>query len=139
MARSMKQRLEAAIRDADEKNRARLLAARAVPSGVAKAFAPVSKAAREISEQMLSMPALEFATSPDSVSLRLGDLELWLSYDPQSKAYIGEESAHSWYDGERYAKRYEWHTADECVDALIRFCAEYLRFARALNQAAATK
>jgi len=134
MPSEMKRRLEAAIRDADEKSRRRYREARAVAPEVAKSFAPVSEAAREIGKYLRSVPGIELTASPDSVSVKLGDLELWLSYDPQSRKYVGEESAHSWYDGERYADRYEWSSAEECADALIRFTAQYVRMARTINQ-----
>jgi hypothetical protein len=135
MPSNITRRLEAAIREADIKNRNRLRLARAVKPDVAKAFAPVTAAAREIRDHLRSVPGLQFTLGPDSVSIALGDQELWLSYDPLSGKFVGEESAHSWYDGERYAERYEWSSAEACTDALIRFCAQYVRMARAINQA----
>lgn len=134
MPSDVKNRLEAAIREADEKSRSRFRQAHAVDPEVAKAFAPVTQAAGELEEHLRAMPGIEFTTGPASVSVRLGDLELWLSYDPQSGKFVGEESAHSWYDSERYAENYEWTSAEECTDALIRFCAQYYRMARAIDQ-----
>lgn len=137
MARDVKNRLEQAIRQADERSQ---ITFRQVHSGdpeVAKAFAPVVEAAQDLEDYMRSIQGIEFTIAPTSVSIRLGDLELWVTCDPRTKKFVGEESAHSWYDGERYADRYEWSSAEECTDALIRFCAQYYRMARAINQAAA--
>jgi hypothetical protein len=136
MPSDIKRRLEAAIREADEKSRARFREARVVSPEIAQAFAPVEKAAREIEDYLRSVPGVDITINPDSVSLKLGDLELWLSYDPSSKKYVGEESGHSWYDSERYSDHYTWSTAEECTDALIRSSAEYVRMARAINQSA---
>lgn len=136
MPGDIKSRLEAAIREADEKSRSRFRQAHAVEPEVANAFAPVVEAAQDLEEYMRSTPGLEFTITPGAVSVRLGDLELWLSYDPHTGKYVGEESAHSWYDSERYADRYEWSSAEECTDALIRFCAQYFRMARTINQSA---
>jgi len=136
MPNDIKNRLEAAIREADEKSRSRFRQAHAVDPEIAKAFAPVAEAAAELEQQLRAMPGIEFTTGPASVAVRLGDLELWLSYDPQSGKFVGEESAHSWYDSERYAENFEWPSAEECTDALIRFCAQYYRMARTINQSA---
>lgn len=136
MTGDIKSRLEAAIREADEKSRSRFRQAHAVEPEVASAFAPVVNAAQELEEYMRSVPGLEFTITPGALSVRLGDLELWLSYDPHTRRYVGEESAHSWYDSERYADNYEWSSAEECTNALIRFCAQYYRMARAINQSA---
>lgn len=129
-------RFETAIKEADEKSRSRFRQAHAVDPEIAKAFGPIAEAAGELEEHLRSTPGIELNISPGSVSVRLGDLELWLTYDAQSGKFVGEESAHSWYDSERYAEIYEWSTAEECTDALIRFCAQYYRMARAIDQAA---
>ena len=136
MPSDIKRRLEAAIREADEKSRSRFREARAVAPEVVKAFMPVHEAALEIGDYLRSVPGIELTANPDSVSVKLGDLELWLSYDPLSSKYVGEESAHSWYDSERYAERYEWSSAEDCANALIRFVAQYVRMARSINQSA---
>nr|PZN85877.1 MAG: hypothetical protein DIU57_05685 [Pseudomonadota bacterium] len=136
MNKDVKSRLEQAIREADERSQITFRQIHAVEPEVANAFAPVAEAARELEDYMRSIQGIEFTISPASVSIRLGDLELWVTYDPRSKKFVGEESAHSWYDSVRYADRYEWSSAEECTDALIRFCAQYYRMARAINQAA---
>lgn len=136
MTKDVKSRLEEAIREADEKSQITFRQVHAVDPEAASAFAPVVEAARELEEYMRSVQGIEFTIAPASVSIRLGDLELWVTYDLRSKKFVGEESAHSWYDSVRYADRYEWSSAEECTDALIRFCAQYYRMARAINQAA---
>lgn len=136
MTRDVKSRLEQAIREADERSQISFRQVHAVDPEVASAFAPIVEAAQDLEEYMRSIQGIEFTIAPASVSIRLGDLELWLTYDARSKKFVGEESAHSWYDSTPYAERYEWSSAEECTDALIRFCAQYYRMARAINQAA---
>ncbi len=136
MPSDVKRRLEAAIREADEKSRAGFREARVVSPEITQAFAPVEAAARELEDYIRSIPGVSLMINPDSILLKLGDLELWLSYDPSSKIYVGEESGHSWYDSERFAEHYTWPSAEECTDALIRSCAEYVRMARAISQSA---
>jgi hypothetical protein len=50
-----------------------------------------------------------------------------------SRKFIGEEIGHSWYDGESYTYRYDWDNATECVEAMIRLCAKYIRMAQAIS------
>lgn len=100
------------------------------------ALEPVRQAAEEMREELRSVPSVKFTINPDSVGISLADRELWCTYDAQSQAFVGEESAHSWYDGERYADRHEWATADECIDAMIKLCAEFVRMTRAIGRTA---
>ncbi len=133
MASDIRARLETAILEAEEVSRSRLRASRELASGSETAFTPIRQAAEEIREQLRSLPSIKFTINPDSVIITLMDRELWFGYDAQSGTYLAEESAHSWYDAERYAKSGEWTSADKCTDAMIRLCAEYVRMARAIN------
>ncbi len=132
---AIKDRLAAAICEADERDRSRLRADRASSAEAAAAFKPVREAAIELRDELKSTADMKFAINPDSVCITLADRELWFSYESKSHQFSGEESAHSWYDGERFATKFAWGNADSCIDAMIKFCAEYFRMARALNAA----
>ena len=132
MSSDIRRRLREAIREADERSVRDRRDRREVSADSARAFAPVRLAAEQVREELKSAPSINFTINPDSVGVSLVDRELWISYDPGSARFIGEESAHSWYDGERYAERYEWASADGCTESLIRLCAEYARMARAI-------
>lgn len=135
----IRERLEAAIRKAEESRLDRLRAAHERTARAERAFDPVRRAAEEIREHLQSVHSIGFTITPMSVCITLVDRELWFSYDEDSRKFIGEESAHSWYDGERYAQRYEWNSAEECIDAMIRLCAQYVRMAREIGSAATEK
>lgn len=96
-------------------------------------FRPVSQAAEEIREELAGVPSLEFTVNPTSVWITLFDREIRLNYDAESGRFYGEESGHSWYDGETYVDLHSWNTAEECIDAMIRFSATYARMARAIQ------
>lgn len=128
-------RLERAIRDEDEKSLGRLRASHQSARGAEEKFKPVRQAAEELGEQLLPLPSIALMVNSDNVWLTLADRELKFSYDIHSHNFVGEEGAHSWHDGEPYADRYEWATANDCIDAMIRLCAKYVRMARAINAA----
>ena len=130
-------RLEKAIREEDEKTLGRIRKIRESSREAEEEFQYVRQAAEEIRDDLRSVPSIRFTINPDSVWITLEDREVWLGYDMESRKFVGEEIAHSWYDGEPYADHYKWDTADLCMDALIRFCAKYVRMARAINTYAA--
>ena len=136
MPSDIRERLENVIRAEDEKNRNRLRASHESARGVEEKFEPVRQAAEELREQLQSLPSIEFTIKPDSVWLTLADRDLRFGYSIDSQKFVGEEAAHSWYDGELYADHYEWDTTEACIDAIIRFCAKYVRMARAIRVAA---
>jgi hypothetical protein len=90
----------------------------------------VRQAAEEIREELQHLPNIEFTINPGSVWITLADRCLWFGYDQQERRFVGEESTHSWYDGEIYAENYQWDTAEPCIAAMIRLCARYARMAR---------
>ena len=98
-------------------------------------FRPVCQAAEEIREELAAVPSLEFTVNPTSVWITLFDREIRLNYDAESGKFFGEEGGHSWYDGETYVDMHSWNTAEECIDAMIRFSATYARMARAIQSA----
>lgn len=129
----VKERLAAAISEADAQSQSRLRTDR--ESSAEAAFKPVREAASELRDELKSIADIKFAINPDSVCITLIDRELWFDYDTGSQHFAGEESAHSWYDGERYATQFAWADAEACIEAMIRSCAQYFRMARAVNAA----
>jgi hypothetical protein len=135
MAMSIKERLAAAIEAADRETSELLAATRERSAEAEAAFRPVWAAANELREELLAVNGIELTINPDSVCITLVDRELWFSYDPEAHEFFGEESAHSWYDGERYGTRFTWSDAEACIESMIRSCAQYCRMARAINAA----
>ena len=131
----VKERLAAAIRDADAESQSRLRTDRESSAEATAAFKPVREAAIELRNELKSIADIKFSINPDSVCITLVDRELWFSYDIKSQEFTGEESTHTWYDRERYATQFVWADAEACIDAMIRSCAQYFRMARALNAA----
>lgn len=132
---NIKERLTAAIQEADKASQDSLRATREHSAEAEAAFGFVREAAGELRDQLQSIPGIAFTINPDSVCITLVDRELWFGYDSGSQKFVGEESAHSWYDAERYATQSEWANAEACVDAMIRSCAQYFRMARAIDAA----
>lgn len=133
MPSNVRDRLEQAIRDEEEKTLSRVRASHESAHGAEEEFEPVRQAAEEIREELRSVPDIEFSINPDNVRIALADRDLKFSYSIESRNFVGDEGAHSWYDGEPYAEGYEWDTADACIDAMIRLCARYARMARAIR------
>ena len=133
MPSSIRERLEKAIREENEKSQRRLEISHEVDRGAELEFEPVRHAAEEIREQLQFMPSIEFTINPGDVWISLADRDLWIGYDRHWRGFVGKESAHSWYDGELYADSYKWETAETCVDAMIRLCARYVRMARTMG------
>jgi hypothetical protein len=131
----VKERLAAAISEADAQSQSRLRTDREGSAEAAAAFKPVREAASELRDELRSIADINFAINPDSVCITLIDRELWFGYDTGSQHFAGEESAHSWYGGERYATQFAWADAEACIEAMIRSCAQYFRMARAVNAA----
>jgi hypothetical protein len=132
MARNVRERLEQAMRDEDAKRRARLARMRDAEKGAEARLEPVRQAAEEIREQLQTVPGIEFTIGPTDVSISLSDRALSFGYDRATEAFVGEEIAHSWYDGEAYNETYRWPSAEACIDAMIRLCARYARMANAI-------
>ena len=116
----IKERLATAIREADEQARSRLRADRESSTEAATAFKPVREAAIELRDELSSATDIKFAINPDSVCITLFDRELWFGYDTRTHEFTGEESAHSWYDGERYATEFTWTDASACTSYAFR-------------------
>jgi hypothetical protein len=128
-------RLQLAIQE-EEKKAARRHTARADAGTTEQTFQPVMQAAEELQRALQSTPSIKLTINPDSVWLSLADRELKVTYDPASHRFVGDESAHAWFDGEPYSDRHKWQTADACIEALIRLCARYVRMAQAIGHPA---
>ena len=138
MSEDISTRLEQAIRDeehrASERVRVRHEGARAAE----EKFEPVRQAAEELCQELASAPNIKVTVNPDSVWITLADRELSLWYKQSSERFAGEESAHSWYDGEACKFSYEWESAEDCIGSLIRLCARYVLMDRAIRASAPT-
>lgn len=135
MTDSIRDRLEEAIREENERSLERLRISRESDTDVNREFEPVRRAAEEIREELQHLPSIEFTINPGSVWITLADRSLWFGYDRQERSFLGEESAHSWHDGELYAESYRWNSAGTCVAAMIRLCARYARMVRNIGTA----
>ena len=136
MPSSIGSRLQQAIRDEEKRASEELQGLHERDRDAEKQFRPVMQAAEELQRELASVPAIDVAVNPDSLWITLADQELRFSYDSRAHRFVGEESGHSWRDGETYAERYEWDSADACIEAMIRLCARYVRMARAISRAA---
>jgi hypothetical protein len=139
MVSAVRERLEQAMRDEDAKRQDRLTRMRgATAQGTEESFEPVRQAAEEIREQLQTVPGIMFTIGPTGVSISLSDRALDVGFDPVALGFVGEEIAHSWYDGEAYTETYRWTTAESCIEAMIRLCARYARMAHAIATATQT-
>jgi len=136
MPSGIRERLRQAILKEESKNLAARTVTHQQEHAVEDLFRPVCQAAEEIHEELASVPSLEFTVNPTNVWITLFDRELCFTYDAEARRFVGEEIGHSWYDGESYTDLHSWRTAEECVDAMIRFSATYARMARAIQSAA---
>lgn len=138
MSNDIGTRLQQAIRAEEESAAEQLRALHESDRVAEQQFEPVMQAAEDLRQELAPVPSIEVAVNPDSVWITLADRELRFSYDLGSQRFVGEESAHSWHDGETYFDRREWDTADACIEAMIRLCAKYVRMARAISRPAGT-
>lgn len=132
MVSTVRERLEQAMQDEDARQQDRLARMQRTAHGAEEKFEPVRQAAEEIREQLQTVSGIAFTIGPASVSISLSDRELSFGYDPTVPGFVGEEIAHSWFDGEPYAETYQWETAESCIEAMIRLCARYARMANAI-------
>jgi len=136
MSKDMDTRLQQAIRDEEERASLRQQGLRESARLAEEKFRPVRQAAEELHHRLASVPSIELTINPDSVWITLADREFRFGYNLGSRRFVGEESAHSWYDGDAYTYRYEWDNAEACIESLIRLCARYIRMARAISPSA---
>jgi hypothetical protein len=103
-------------------------------AAVARAFAPVREAARQILEELKSMPEIELTIEPDAVLITLNEKDLWFSYDPQASAFVGSESDTLWMEGGQREELYRWETAESCIEAMIQASARCVALIRAAEK-----
>ncbi len=99
MSNDVRVKLEQAIREADERNMRRLRAAHDRVLAAEKDFEPVEQAAVELQGNLSSLNTIDITINPSDVWISLFDRELRFSFDTSSRAFVGEERLHSWYDG----------------------------------------
>lgn len=129
-------RLQQAIREEEKRASQERQASHERDRAAEQQFRPVMQAGEELQRELKSVPAIDVVVNPDSLWITLADQELRFSYDSGARRFVGEASGHSWRDGEIYAERHEWDSADACIDAMIRLCAKFVRMARAISRTA---
>jgi len=133
LPQSIKDRLEAAILEDAARSQRRTAGPREGERAATREFEPVRHAAEDIRDQLEALPSIKFAINPSDVWISLADRDLWIGYDVSSGSFLGIENSHAWVDGELYSDNYTWDSAEACVEAMIRFCARYVRMARVIS------
>lgn len=106
---------------------------RPLASETGEKLAPIAVAARQLADEVAHVPEIRFTISPEAVWIELYDRHLFFGFDPKRNLYIADEIDHSWLDRDVREESYSWEKAEDCVDAMVRFCARYLLLARALH------
>lgn len=96
------------------------------------AFAPVREAARQLHSELKDVHDLQIDIEPSGVRIALYDKELWFTYDPEQRAFVGRESNTAWMDGGLREESFKWGTAEACTDAMIRATARYVSLIHAM-------
>lgn len=95
-------------------------------------FRPVSEAAEELRRELAHVPGLAIAVAPDQVRVELYDRNLWFSYSPEERKFVGSELSSLWMEGGLREEHFAWGTAEACIEAMIRACARYVSLAEIL-------
>lgn len=95
------------------------------------ALAPVRDAAQHIREELKDLPEIRISVEPDGVLIALNEKDLWFSYDPAQRAFVGSESDTLWMEGGQREETYTWGTAEACIEAMIQASARCVALARA--------
>lgn len=66
---------------------------------VEAAFRPVFEAAQELRRELSGVHELEISVLPDHVRIELYDRDLWFSYSPEARRFIGSELTSLWMEG----------------------------------------
>ena len=98
------------------------------------AFASVGDAAQQIRDELKDIPEIKISIEPDAVLITLNEKDLWFSYDPAKRAFVGSESDTLWMEGGQREETYRWDTADACVEAMIQASARCVALARAAEK-----
>ena len=96
------------------------------------ALQPIREAAAELRDELASVHDLKIEIGPDGVWFGLYDKHLWFGYDPELRAFVGDELNNSWMEGGVREESFKWETADACIEAMIRACARYVSLANAI-------
>lgn len=99
--------------------------------GTVSALAPIREAAEQIRDALKDTPEVKVSVEPDAVLISLNEKDLWFSYDPAQRAFIGSESDTLWMEGGQREETYKWPTAEACIEAMIQASARCVALARA--------
>lgn len=66
---------------------------------VEAAFRPVFEAAQELRRELSGVQELEVSVLPDHVRIELYDRDIWFSYSPEARRFIGSEQSSRWTEG----------------------------------------
>lgn len=133
MPDSIKDKLKQAIKEERSRGHPSRHAAHRAGQSDAGAFAPVRKAAQEITDELVDLPELRITINPESVWVELYDKHFCFAYDAASGHFMGDELSSSWLEREQREETYHWDTVEECVDGLVRACARYVVLAHAIT------
>ncbi len=98
------------------------------------AFLPVSEAAEELRQELTDVPGLAVVVEPHQVRIELYDKQLWFSYSPQRRRFVGSELTSLWVEGGLHEEHFAWETAEACVEAMIQACARYVSLAEIVTR-----
>jgi len=129
VVRTIRERLREAIK---QQSRTRPIQPRTIQDASALAeFAPVREAGVQLREELKDVRDLHVSIEIDGVRIALYDKDLWFSYDPKRRVFVGSESDTLWMDGGVREETYKWDTAEACTEAMIQASARYVALTRA--------
>jgi len=99
--------------------------------GTVSALALIREAAEQIRDALKDTPEVKVSVEPDAVLISLNEKDLWFSYDPARRAFVGCESDTMWMEGGQREETYKWATAEACIEAMIQASARCVALARA--------
>jgi hypothetical protein len=93
------------------------------------AFLPVSEAAEDLRQELSHVPGLTIVVGPHQVRIEFYDRNLWFSYSPEKRKFVGSELTTLWMQGGLHEEHFAWDTAEACIEAMIQACARYVSLA----------
>lgn len=98
------------------------------------AMRPVREAAEELRAELAHVPQVAIHTDPDAVWIDIFDRHLWFSYDPVRGVFVGSELDSLWMEGGLREERFQWPSAQDCVEGLVQTCARCAVLAEAAER-----
>lgn len=136
MSASVRERLQRVLAEPRQTRNRPERRAGAGGGDAARRFEPVARAAEELAAELSGLPEIRFTVAEEEVWIELYDRQLRFGIDGAADGFTAEEIDHSWIDGEMREERRSWPEAEDCIEAMIRYCASYARLARALRDTA---